>query len=77
MNLQAPNLEAPSSIITRAIAVAQAADEMGFHSVRIPRQSWFLSTLDTAGELMQRRVYYPIYILRREVFPRLDAEQEV
>ncbi len=33
MNLQAPNLEAPESIIERAIEIAQAADELGFHSV--------------------------------------------
>lgn len=33
MNLQAPNLEASTSIIERAIEIAQAADELGFHSV--------------------------------------------
>ena len=33
MNLQAPNLESPASIINRSIEVAQMADELGFHSV--------------------------------------------
>ena len=33
MNLQAPNLEPPDNIISRGIEVAQAADELGFHSV--------------------------------------------